>query len=347
MEHGSHATEHSIFVGDLGPEIDDNFLMQFFQSYYSSVRSVKIIYDTATGRSKGFGFVRFTNEGERDRALNEMSGVFIGSRAIRCRLATAKQSQGGDRDRDRDRDRHDRGAGSYSSASTLSGPDDPNNTTLFVGGLSSSVTEDQLRHAFAPFGEICYSKIPPGKGCGFVQYVERRCAEYALKEMNGTMLGGSALRVAWGQSQAMRGARHAAAASNTYTPGGGSGYPAGATQYPSYGGVHGGPAPYGAAAPGYGYDPYTGVYGMPYGAGDPYGGYGGYGGMDAYGYPHTAHPGYGAAPAAAFGTGPGQSGSGVPTIYDPLTLVSVDKLNSAYMHRVMPSLTGSFMKVKA
>ncbi|OIW26856.1 hypothetical protein CONLIGDRAFT_683805 [Coniochaeta ligniaria NRRL 30616] len=43
---------------------------------------------------------------------------------------------------------------------------DPNNTTVFVGGLSGYVTEDELRPFFQGFGEITYVKIPPGKGCG-------------------------------------------------------------------------------------------------------------------------------------------------------------------------------------
>ena len=43
---------------------------------------------------------------------------------------------------------------------------DPNNTTVFVGGLSGYVTEDELRSFFQGFGEITYVKIPPGKGCG-------------------------------------------------------------------------------------------------------------------------------------------------------------------------------------
>lgn len=37
---------------------------------------------------------------------------------------------------------------------------DPTNTTLFIGGLSGGVTEDQLRAAFARFGDIIYVKIP-------------------------------------------------------------------------------------------------------------------------------------------------------------------------------------------
>ena len=37
---------------------------------------------------------------------------------------------------------------------------DPTNTTLFIGGLSPSVSEDALRAVFARFGDIIYVKIP-------------------------------------------------------------------------------------------------------------------------------------------------------------------------------------------
>ncbi len=60
---------------------------------------------------------------------------------------------------------------------------DPNNTTLFIGGLSSGVSEDDLRVLFGRFGDIVYTKIPPGKGCGFVQFVQRPAAETAMAQM--------------------------------------------------------------------------------------------------------------------------------------------------------------------
>lgn len=60
---------------------------------------------------------------------------------------------------------------------------DPNNTTLFIGGLSSGVSEDDLRVLFGRFGDIVYTKIPPGKGCGFVQFVQRLAAEGAMAQM--------------------------------------------------------------------------------------------------------------------------------------------------------------------
>lgn len=66
---------------------------------------------------------------------------------------------------------------------------DPNNTTVFVGGLSGVSSEDELRSCFAMFGEITYVKIPPGKGCGFVQFVHRQSAEMAISQMNGFQIG--------------------------------------------------------------------------------------------------------------------------------------------------------------
>ena len=43
-------------------------------------------------------------------------------------------------------------------------------------------------------GELIYVKVPPGKGCGFVQYVHRPCAEAALMQMQGQYVGKQPVR---------------------------------------------------------------------------------------------------------------------------------------------------------
>lgn len=147
---------------------------------------MQVITDATTARSKGYGFVRFASEVERDRALNEMNGHFLSNRPIRVSLATARKNAlpGG------------------AAIPQLPHPSDfdPTNTTLFIGGLSSQVSEDQLRAVFARFGDIIYVKIPQGKGCGFVQFVLRTSAERAMMSMNGQVLGNSAIRISWGRS---------------------------------------------------------------------------------------------------------------------------------------------------
>ena len=54
---------------------------------------------------------------------------------------------------------------------------EPENSTVFVGGLDSALTEPDLRTHFEAFGDLVYVKIPAGKGCGFVQFTQRANAE--------------------------------------------------------------------------------------------------------------------------------------------------------------------------
>ncbi|KAL4854055.1 Polyadenylate-binding protein RBP45 [Chlorella vulgaris] len=232
----------SLFVGDLAPDVTDIILQEYFRQFYPSVRSAKVITDAATGRSKGYGFVRFSVESERDKALTEMNGHFLSNRPIRVSLATAKKNA------------------NTTTASAVQAPHpsdfDPTNTTLFIGGLSGGVTEEQLRASFARFGDIIYVKIPAGKGCGFVQFVLRTAAERAMSAMNAQVLGSSAMRISWGRSSSR-------VANQAQQQGGMAG--------PHFGGMHG--APFGMPGP---FDPaaaaaMAGAYqlgGMP--GGDPY-----------------------------------------------------------------------------
>lgn len=45
------------------------------------------------------------------------------------------------------------------------------------------MTEEDLQVLFGRYGDIVYTKIPPGKGCGFVQFVQRPAAEAAMGQM--------------------------------------------------------------------------------------------------------------------------------------------------------------------
>ena len=81
----------SIFVGDLAPDVTDATLLETFAGY-QSVKGAKVVIDSNTGRSKGYGFVRFGDESERSRALTEMNGAFCSSRQMRVGIATPKRA---------------------------------------------------------------------------------------------------------------------------------------------------------------------------------------------------------------------------------------------------------------
>ncbi|KAL0302043.1 UNVERIFIED_CONTAM: Polyadenylate-binding protein RBP45 [Sesamum radiatum] len=71
---------------------------------------------------------------------------------------------------------------------------------VFVGGLDPNVTDDHLKQVFSQYGEVVHVKIPVGKRCGFVQFADRSCAEQALSNLNGTLLGGQNIRLSWGRN---------------------------------------------------------------------------------------------------------------------------------------------------
>jgi RNA recognition motif-containing protein len=212
--------EYSIFVGDLGPEVNEYVLVSLFQSRFPSCKSAKIMTDPISGMSRGYGFVRFSDEQDQQRALQDMQGVYCGNRPMRISTATPKNKggPGGMPPFAGQQPPQQQGGGPpMGYAPQMGGPPmppyyggqpqpmnqftDPNNTTVFVGGLSGYVTEDELRSFFQGFGEITYVKIPPGKGCGFVQFVQRHAAEMAINQMQGYPIGNSRVRLSWGRSQ--------------------------------------------------------------------------------------------------------------------------------------------------
>jgi RNA recognition motif-containing protein len=205
--------EYSIFVGDLGPDVNEHVLLGIFQNKYRSCKSAKIMTDPITGMSRGYGFVRFSDAAEQERSLTEMQGVYCGNRPMRISTATPKNRGG---PAPGAMGMHGGGGGPgpmgmysmgappmsyYGAPQPMNQFTDPNNTTVFVGGLSGYVTEDELRSFFQGFGEITYVKIPPGKGCGFVQFVQRHAAEMAINQMQGYPIGNSRVRLSWGRSQ--------------------------------------------------------------------------------------------------------------------------------------------------
>uniref|UniRef100_A0ABI7ZWX2 tRNA selenocysteine 1-associated protein 1 n=1 Tax=Felis catus TaxID=9685 RepID=A0ABI7ZWX2_FELCA len=88
-----NSPEYSLFVGDLTPDVDDGMLYEFFVKVYPSCRGGKVVLDQ-TGVSKGYGFVKFTDELEQKRALTECQGaVGLGSKPVRLSVAIPKASR--------------------------------------------------------------------------------------------------------------------------------------------------------------------------------------------------------------------------------------------------------------
>ncbi|MDH5228777.1 MAG: RNA-binding protein [Gammaproteobacteria bacterium] len=72
---------------------------------------------------------------------------------------------------------------------------------IYVGNLAYSLTEDELRNAFAEFGEVANVKIVMdkfsgrSKGFGFVDMPNSDEANQAIKSLDGQDVGGRNLKV--------------------------------------------------------------------------------------------------------------------------------------------------------
>jgi RNA recognition motif-containing protein len=172
----------------LAYDVTDDLLQETFRAIYPSVKGAKVITDTATGRSKGYGFVDFGNANEQLRAMTEMNGMLCSSRPMRIGPAVTKKNTVYQQP--------------YPKVVASASENDSNNTTLFVAGLDPTVTVEMLTQSFVQFGELVHVKIPVGKRFGFVQFSNRASAEVALQMLYGTVLGQQPIRLSWGRNPA-------------------------------------------------------------------------------------------------------------------------------------------------
>jgi len=70
-----------LFVGGLPFSMTDDKLKELFASY-GEMSEVVIIKDKFSGRSKGFGFVSFSDDAAADKAVAELNGKDIEGRKI-------------------------------------------------------------------------------------------------------------------------------------------------------------------------------------------------------------------------------------------------------------------------
>lgn len=79
-------TQFRIYVGNLAGEVTDDSLAKAFAQY--GVSKARVVRDKRTTKSKGFGFVAFTDNEMGFKAAKEMRGKYIGSHPVTINRAT-------------------------------------------------------------------------------------------------------------------------------------------------------------------------------------------------------------------------------------------------------------------
>lgn len=85
---------NKLYVGNISFQADEKSLESAF-SPYGTVKSVKIITDRDTGRSRGFGFVEMEDEDQAQECVSSLDGTELDGRNIRVNIAREREDRGG------------------------------------------------------------------------------------------------------------------------------------------------------------------------------------------------------------------------------------------------------------
>jgi len=80
---------NKLYVGNLSYQLTEEELETRFGEF-GTVKSVKIITDRDTGRSKGFGFIEMDNEDQANSCVAELNEKDFSGRNIRVSIARPK-----------------------------------------------------------------------------------------------------------------------------------------------------------------------------------------------------------------------------------------------------------------
>ncbi|CAJ1457458.1 unnamed protein product [Effrenium voratum] len=180
--------EAKLFIGQLAFEAEEGDVQEKF-GRYGEIVSVQIIKDNSTGKSRGYGFIKFADPADAEKVLRTMDGAEICGR--KCKLDRA----GG---RARAPTRHDRDDRRAPARRDGGKPLEPEK--LFIGKLSLDASEDEIRDAFRRAGDVRVQIIRErdtgeSRGFGFVTFQDAARAAEALRTLQGTEIAGQACRL--------------------------------------------------------------------------------------------------------------------------------------------------------
>ncbi|KAJ7967806.1 heterogeneous nuclear ribonucleoprotein 1-like [Quillaja saponaria] len=169
-----------LFIGGISWDTNEDRLRQYFQTFGDVVEAV-IMKDRGTGRARGFGFIVFADPAIAELVVKEKH--IIDGRAVEAKKAVP---------------RDDQNTLTRSNSSVQGSPCPGQTKKIFVGGLASTVTENDFKNYFDQFGTITdvvvmydHNTQRP-RGFGFITYDSEEAVEQVLyktfHELNGKMV---------------------------------------------------------------------------------------------------------------------------------------------------------------
>ncbi|XP_059074443.1 heterogeneous nuclear ribonucleoprotein 1 [Cryptomeria japonica] len=271
-----------IFIGGLSRDTTPAAFTKHFSKYGELTDSV-IMKDRVTGQPRGFGFVTYADPSVVDKVIQDKH--VLDGRTVEIKRTIPRGN------------------------STSKGP---KTKKIFVGGIPTSITEDEFKEYFAKFGKIVEHQIMQdrstgrSRGFGFVTFESEQVVEEIMSQGRMFELGGKQVEIKKAEPKKPlpdAGPAFGIDGRAPYFPGPAGGF---RDSYSGLGGPVYGSNPYRAGG---GYGGRAGGFGG-YGAPEYGRGYGGYGGSSLGGYGEDTSRGYGGQ-IGSFGEGYGGYGGGM------------------------------------
>jgi polyadenylate-binding protein len=186
----ARATYTNVFVKNLDEAVTDDQLEALFAPF-GKITSALVSRDEASQRSKGFAFVNFETHPCAEAAVAALNGTEFHGRSLFVGRAQKKAER-------EEELRRQFEAAKLERSNKFVG------VNLYVKNLAESIDEEKLQHEFSPFGTLTSAKIMLdekgiSRGFGFVCFSNSEESARAVGEMNGRMLAGKPLYVAFAQ----------------------------------------------------------------------------------------------------------------------------------------------------
>ncbi|CEG37533.1 rna binding protein [Plasmopara halstedii] len=180
---------NKVFVAGLPPHVDDNALYDRFKSF-GPMHQTKVVYDQTTGRSRGFGFLTFSDYTNALDAVDQMNQTKWDHRILNVRFLQPKTPMQNE-------------SMPISKPQKVIGPRPENCTTIYVGNLAYDITEEVVRKVFDNCGSIRairfaeHIQTKEFRGFAYVQFHEEAACEAAM-QLDGMIVMGRPMNVDYG-----------------------------------------------------------------------------------------------------------------------------------------------------
>ncbi|WCJ28997.1 RNA-binding (RRM/RBD/RNP motifs) family protein [Euphorbia peplus] len=85
-------TRHKLYVSNLSWKVRSTHLREFFAANFTPISS-RVVFDSPTGRSSGYGFVSFATKEEAEAAVSTFNGKELMGRPIRLKISDKKTDE--------------------------------------------------------------------------------------------------------------------------------------------------------------------------------------------------------------------------------------------------------------